>query len=1123
MKRVKLFSLFMFVLVTCSAASGHFQEQTVTLHLERSDVGSLFREIRRQTGLRFVYNERHVRAFPRFDLKRENALVSAVLDEVFQSSPLEWNREEDVIFVIPRAQTRPQITAIASERVAGTVRDDRGLPLPGVNILVAGTQTGYVTAADGNFQFFVPVRDTLTLVFSFVGMETQRVLLKKLKDGETRRPLNITMREDRVTLEDFVVTGYANIRKSSFTGTATRITREELQKITTGNVLQALQVFDPSLRTVRNNEMGSDPNTLPEFNIRGAAGVGIPELDRVQSADVSQFALKNNPNLPVFILDGYEVTTEKIYDMDPNRIETITILKDAAATAMYGSRAANGVIVIETTVPQPGQLRVTYNLTGSITAPDLTSYDLMNAREKLDAEVAAGLLGPRSSYYQYLAEFRAKENYINRGVNTYWLSQPLRTPLSHRHSLHVEGGAESTRFGLGLNYDTDPGVMKGSYRDRVGVDLRVDYRLKGLQVTDNASFASMKSQESPYGVFSTYVQLAPYLPPYNLETGEVGQYNYVGNTGYPNPLYNPTYSHNFTRGGYLQFANNLSVNAFFLNYFQLKFQFSTTYKVNTNQQFIDPTDSRYSVYTPAASRGELRVNESKSLTWNTNLMLMYNRDIRGDHNLNLNLALNANEEAINSSAFAYSGFPSGQFHHPKNANNLISKPTFGDDNSRLAGIFLMGNYTFRNTYLFDISVRADGSSKFGSKQRFAPFWSFGAGINLHQYDFMKKLPAINNARLKANYGQTGRVSFSPYAARDTYQIMMDDWYTTGAGGSLMAMGNEQLSWDNVNTLNLGLDLSLWNRLTLNLSWYDKRTRDMVTNVTIPSSSGFTSYMDNMGEVSNKGYEIMLNLAIVKGKDWNVNLSANGAHNKNEIVKISEALKEYNDRVDDYYSTYRESLLALYDNVKFLSPIRKYEEGGSEYAIFGMKSLGISPENGAELFMNRDGTVTYDWDAAEQIIIGNTEPTLQGSFAINARYKGFSLYTTFLYEFGGDLYNETLISNVESVDITRNNADRRAFIQRWQKPGDMAPFKSITDRYAFTRPTSRFVQENNNLTFNSLSLAYDMDNNLVRRAGFSMIRFQFTMNEIAVLSSIRQERGTSYPFARKFGFTLNASF
>ncbi|MDR2129998.1 MAG: SusC/RagA family TonB-linked outer membrane protein, partial [Odoribacteraceae bacterium] len=753
---MKLLSIFMFAFVVCVSANGYAQKQVVSLDLRQSDVGALFREIRKQTGLRFVYNEQHARSLPRFDVRKKNARVDEVLDEVFGESPLQWFFEEDVIFVTPRQQVRPQAATAATERVSGSVRDERGNPLPGVTIRISGSQMGYITNAEGIFQFNIPlVRDTLTLIFSFVGMKTQPVLLKKLKEGETRKALHVTMREEQVALEDVVVTGYANIRKSSFTGTATRITRDELQKVTTGNVLQALQVFDPSLRTVRNNEMGSDPNTLPEFNIRGAAGVGITDLDRVQS-NVSQFALKNNPNLPVFILDGYEVTTEKIYDMDPNRIESVTILKDAAATAMYGSRAANGVIVIETVAPKPGELRVTYNLTGTFTAPDLSSYNLMNAREKIEAEVAAGLLDERSSFYQYFSEYRAKMNNIERGIDTYWLSQPLRTQVNHRHSLYLEGGAESVRMGLGLNYDAEAGVMKGSYRDRVGAELRADYRVRGIQVTDNVSFTRMRSQASPYGEFSTYVKLSPYFPIYNPDTGEVEEINRVGVIAFTNPLYNAVHARNFKRSGYLQFSNNFSINAFFLDYFQLKFQFAATYTENDSEQFFDPNDtSKFNSwnYTPA-TRGELDLDESTSLAWNSNLMLMYNRDIR-DHNINLNLGLNANEEEGKSASYAYNGFPSAQFHDPKYANGMLHDPDFDDEHSRLIGVLLLGNYTFRDTYLLDLSLRADGSSKFGNEQRFAPFWSVGAGVNLHHYDLVKKYPFVNSARVKVNYGQTG--------------------------------------------------------------------------------------------------------------------------------------------------------------------------------------------------------------------------------------------------------------------------------------------------------------------------------------------------------------------------------
>ncbi|MDR3245519.1 MAG: SusC/RagA family TonB-linked outer membrane protein [Prevotellaceae bacterium] len=1106
------------------------QEKKVTLSIKNRSIRDILTEIEKQTGIGFALNDSKIES----DLKELSISVTEITVAQALNTLLENTRytyqvvEGHIVITLKPVAQRPvagaTIKAITG-KIAGVVLNEDREPLPGASIQLKGTTQGILSDAGGEFEYSFLLPLPQTLVFSFVGYENKEIVV-----SESLQDIEVILNFEEAELKDVVVTGYSNIRKSSFTGTSVTVTKDDLLKISSGNVLQTLQVFDPSLRTVRNLEMGSNPNNLPEFNMRGAAGIGITELDRLEGADVSQFALKNNPNLPVFILDGYEVSTEKLFDMDVNRIESITILKDAAATAMYGSRAANGVIVIESVAPKAGKLQVTYNMTGTATAPDLSSYNLMNAREKLDAEVAAGLLDEGSGFYTRLDDYRKKMNNIERGVDTYWLSQPLQTKINHRHSLFVEGGAETVRFGLGVNYDAEKGIMKDSYRNRAGADLRVNYRIKSIQITDNVSYTRMNSQQSPYGDFFTYVRMPPYVPIYDIDTNEI-ELNYsIGTSGnvYTNPLYD-VQKRNFNRTGYDQFTNNLSVNAYFLKYFQLKFQFAVNYTDNLGEQFIDPNASKfrnglgYTTFT----RGELFLRESKSFAWNTNLMLMYNRSIK-DHNINFNLALNANENSDNSASFVYCGFPPGQFSDARYSSGLRDTPVFGDEKSRLAGAFLMTNYTYRNIYLFDLSVRADGSSRFGSKERYAPFWSFGAGINLHNYEFMKANTVVTNARVKANYGQTGRVSFSPYAARNTYQLMMDDWYTTGIGGSLMAMGNDLLTWDKVNTLNIGVDFTLWNRATFNLSWYDKRTRDMVTSISIPSSAGFTSYVDNMGEVSNKGYEIFMNLAIVKQTDWGVNLIANGAHNKNKIVKISEALKAYNDRVDKFYENYSET--PIYNNIvynerndQYTKPIRKYEEGGSEYAIFGMKSLGIDPATGAELFMNRDGTVTYDWNAAEQQIVGNTEPLLQGSFSLNARYKNFSLYTTFIYEFGGDLYNTTLINNVESVDLSRYNADRRATEQRWKQPGDVVQFKSVKDRYGFTRPTSRFVQKNNTLMFNSLSLAYDFDRNLVKRLGLRMLRFQVTMNEIGVLSTIHQERGTSYPFARKFGFTLNAGF
>jgi TonB-dependent SusC/RagA subfamily outer membrane receptor len=351
LKRMKLFTLFMFALVTCSATSGYSQEPLVSLDLKRSDVGMLFREIRRQTGLRFVYNEQHARSLPRFDLKRENASVDAVLYDVFGSSDLQWHREEDVILVTPRPQVRPQVNAVSLERIVGQVCDEHGNSLPRVTILVAGTRTGFVTDVDGNFQFRIPVRDTVTLIFSFVGMETQRVLLKALKEGETRPALSIVMREEQVELADVVVTGIFTKARESYTGAATRVTGKELKTYRGQNLLSTLRNIDPSINIIVDNNLGSNPNLVPEITIRGNSSLpmNVEELN----SDASKHL-----NAPLVIMDGFEISISRLMDFNDEEIESITILKDASATAIYGSRGANGVIVLTTKSPQAGKLRV---------------------------------------------------------------------------------------------------------------------------------------------------------------------------------------------------------------------------------------------------------------------------------------------------------------------------------------------------------------------------------------------------------------------------------------------------------------------------------------------------------------------------------------------------------------------------------------------------------------------------------------------------------------------------------------------------------------------------------------------------------------------------------------------
>lgn len=1129
---MRFLALFLFCTAMHLSASVHSQNVVFSFNLKNATFEDLMKEIRQHSDYYFIYKDSEVAQVTKLNKRFKSVSIDEVLEECLKGTDLTYS-VEDRLIIIKKNQVVAVRDTTAKNKVRlikGKVVDEMEKPLPGVTVVVRGTNTGVVTSADGLFSVALPA-DTVTLVFTFVGMETQVVKISPLKPGEVRKDLRVVMKEDKIALEDVVVTGYANIKKSSFTGTATQVSLEDVLKVAGRNVIDALQVFDPSLRIMKNNLMGSDPNTLPEFYVRGRSGItGVKELDALEATDVSQFAITNNPNTPIFILDGFEVSVEKVYDFDVNRIKDITILKDAAATAMYGSRASNGVVVIETIAPRPGRFVVSYSGNYEITAPDLSSYNMMNAQQNLETEWAAGVYegNPNSANYERDEAYKYgiyldKKDVILAGGDYYWMSQPLTTMFNHKHSVYVEGGSDVIRFGIELRYDNQNGVMKKSLRDRIGTGLTLEYRYKGFQMQNKISYDIMTSKASPYGSFGDYTNKHPYES-WEDKDGKLLKKLPLRNYGetFINPLYEATLG-NFNKSNYKEWTDNLALNWYVNDYWLVKGQFAISYKLDKSEVFTDPESAKYKDSATAFLRGELTEAETTTTRWNTNVFTAYNR-LFGLHNLNFSLGFNATYSNISYSYTHYRGFPDAYRHSPAYAYEVVKKPTFTDNKTRLFGVFLMMNYSYNDIYLADFSFRYDGSSEFGTDNKWAPFWSVGTGINVHNYAFLKGSKWINQFRIKGNVGQTGKSNFQPYMARNTYEVLLDDWYQTGIGASLVYMGNEDLTWEKQLSWNIGTDIVTWNnRVTLGFDYYYKKTIDLVTEVSLPTSSGFTKYTDNMGEILNEGVELDLNVRAYSDKDWDVIVFGNLAHNKNKILKISESLKQYNERIDEYFQDYYSSSGTPSEDSKYAKPFMKYEEGSSLTAIYGMKSMGINPANGQEVYVKRDGTLTYTWESNEQQKIGDTEPKIQGAFGLNVRYRNFTLYTTFLYEYGGDEYNSTLVNNVENANLIKYNADKRVSSDRWQKVGDVTPLKDIKDRLYVTRSTSRFVQKNNNVVFNSLSVGYDVNPVWLRKIHLSSLKLQFNMKDIATMSTIKREMGLNYPFARTFTFTLNASF
>jgi TonB-linked SusC/RagA family outer membrane protein len=995
--------------------------------------------------------------------------------------------------------------------ITGTVTGEDGEPLPGVTILLkSNPKHGTSTDIDGRYSFSIP-RGTKSpvLVYSFVGMEPKELAVRKSST------MNVTLRENPETLHDVVVTGIFRRNKELATGASTTLSAKELKQVGNQNLLQSLRTLDPSIKLVDNNLAGSNPNALPEVELRGANG--ITDLDANYTG---------NPNQPLFILDGFETTLQRVMDMDPNRVASITILKDASAAALYGSRSANGVIVIETLAPEGGRIRVNYAGDYAVVTPDLSDYDMLNAREKLQLQVDAGHFDATdNTNYNTLQDYyqRLKRN-VEEGVNTDWLTQPVHTVFEHRHNLRLEGGDNTVRYSINLTARNAPGVMKGSGRTGYEGGMFLSYRVKGLIFKNDLQLTYNDADNSPYGKFSTYTAMNPYQRPTDADGKLVKQFDKDAPryfTGYNNnPLYDAGL--NITDSeDYFNFVNNFSLEWNITDFLTLMARVSITRQTGETNYFLPAQHSSFAEMGDPVSDPEEYMRRG-SFTWGTSKMFSVLGDINlrygqsfGKHSLYAVMGVNMSQTTSETRTIQAEGFPSQNMVDISFAKQYYkdSRPSSTYNINRLAGILLTANYAYDSKYLLDASLKYDGSSQFGSNQRYAPVWSVGAGWNIHKESFLEG-GVFSQLKLRGSYGVTASQNFSPYQAICKYQYNIAHQYAGIIPATMMGLGNNDLKWQQTKVINGGTDIGLFNdRLSFTFDIYKRRTTNLLASVTVAPSLGFPSYTENIGETENNGYEFSLRYMFLRDVSrrlyWSVNFSGN--HNSNKITKISNAMKKRNEDIID--KAYREGTT---------TPLLLYEEGNSVTSIYAVRSLGIDPSNGQEMYLTKNGIKTYTWNSADQVCVGDTRPDMEGVFGTSLNWGDFSFSANFRYSFGGQVYNTTLADRVENANLYQN-VDRRVYDQRWRKPGDVTMFKDVKDT-SRTRQTSRFVQDNDYISCESISLGYDITSRKVLGfIGAERLRVTGYLNDIFRWSTVKQERGLDYPFARRYAFSLNVSF
>ena len=990
-----------------------------------------------------------------------------------------------------------QLKAQEMRTITGLVVDQKGEILPGATVKAVqapGVKTLIATSTDldGKFKLNIPSEVTQIEV-TFVGYKNQQVALKGKTD------FKIVLTEDTQEMEEVVVTGMFTRKANSYTGSVTTIKGDELKTVGNGNVLSSLKNIDPSFLMVENLEVGSNPNAIPDFQMRGQTG--FTEV-------ASEY--QENPNQPLFILDGFETTLTKIMDLDMNQVQSVTLLKDATAKAIYGSKAANGVVVVETIRPEKGKMKITYTGSLDIEAPDLSSYDLCNAEEKLRAEYLAGFYtsstGSATEQMNLDKRYTTVASAIAAGVDTYWLDKPLRVGVGQKHSLYLEGGDDYMLYGIDLSYNNVAGVMKGSNRNTLSGGITFSYKYKNLLFRNKFTIDDNKSNDSPYGSFSDYAYLNPYNRLHDEDgemedswTGLVTEYNYLKN-GLINTRFEDRYT-TFTENFYAEYQalQNLRLTA----------RFGLTKKNSGSEDYYPAGHTNFVSYTGdnLSKRGSYSTYSRKDNNLSLDLGAAYSIS-KLRHTLFLNAQYSMSRAKYDYYTVAVQGLANDNMDHiSMGVEYKNTKPTGSEGITRDMGFTGSLNYSFDDRYLLDVNYRLNGSSDFGTNNRWGHFYSFGLGWNLHKESFFSDIKWIERIKFRAS---TGFNSYDAIATLNYYQSA----YQGELGSYLMGLANPDLAWQKKYDNNIGADLSfLQGAVNVRFDYYVSTTKGTITSVTTPPSMGFSSYMANLGEVENKGWEVYLN-----GRIWRdtpsrsyVNFYASAAANKNILKKISNSLKALNDSTDEEY-----------DSSSATSVPVRYEEGQSMSTIWVVKSLGIDPQTGKEVFVKKDGSLTYDWSSSDFIAGGDTRPKVSGNFGINMEYHGFGLNAGFTWRLGGQMYNTTLLDKVENADV-HYNVDRRVFTGRWSEPGQVARFKSITDD-SETKPTSRFVEDYNLLTFSSLNVYYDFrECRFMEKSFLQRMKATFYMNDIATISSVKTERGTSYPFARSFSFSLQVTF
>jgi len=949
----------------------------------------------------------------------------------------------------------------AQTQVKGTVTSDDGRPLYGATVTVKGTKIATVANSEGNYVITVPSSNSI-LVVSTVGFITA-------EQQVTGADMDFILQRDDRRLSEVVVVGYGQSQKRNVSGSISRVTAREIEN-------QPVQSFESALQ-------GKAPGVVIE-NSSGKVGQGI----KIRIRGTSSLSASSQP---LYVVDGVPLTTASqsdinneptnpLIDLNPNDIESIEVLKDASASAIYGARATNGVVLITTKKGTRNNKTVVELNTSYGFSNPTKKRGFLNAREYVElireAGINDGKIDFRDGVTGYPSEQAAIDDYVSfyesfidyYSLGTDWRNAEVdvnyedqlfnKNAGNKQFDLSVRGGNEKTRFFASGFYNDQEAIVIANRFRRYGGRLNLDHSIND-KVTIGINLSSARSQLDRItndNAFSTPGQLVAQIPVSPLYDPVTGDYN--ENTLYSNGLLDAKY--NSDKQVTYRNIGNVFANISILPSLSFRSEFGADILNMTEEAFADKRTQ------DGQGVGIGQYFTSQNVSFNTNNYFTYTPNINENIKLSALVGMSYLQNDFRQSNQQAEAYPSPAVKNLAGATDV----TFGNSlNARynFLSYFLRSNVTFNGKYLFGGSVRIDGSSRFGPDNRYGTFPALSAGWILSEENFLKEVDFLNYLKLRGSWGITGNAEIGESQFYDLFAISN---YPGLPGFIPVQLGDPKLKWERTNQVDIGLEFGLFgNRLTGELDWYNKQTNDLLLAVNVPATNGYfdninflNTIFQNLGSLENKGFEILLNSRNIETKDFKWTTSFNIAFNKNKVKNIQGQVIEG-------------------------SSFQRAVEGEPIGVFFMPKYLGVDPATGDALYQGQDDKPTTNYNAAKRMVVGDPNPDFTGGFSNTFSYKGIDLNVFFTFVQGNEIYNNAGRFMSSGFGGGLDNQTKE-ILRRWKNPGDITDIPRVSLSFPTGhRTSSRWIYDGSYIRLRQLSIGYNLPESVVQSLKISAAR------------------------------------